>query len=169
MSAYLRSIMVMGIVIPLLIAAVIAGGCVMGYSYFHSNLKARLKIYKAIQQCQESLASAEGEAAMLDKSLAQLKNTTPLGNFVSYVQTSTSSEKGIVHCNVSDSPTGRSLSIHGLSGPIIPILGDGLKKNPTVFTRSWSITKTEDGKNLSFNIVSMMPFAEGRKTDENAE
>ncbi|MFZ5806001.1 MAG: hypothetical protein ACOY3I_02160 [Verrucomicrobiota bacterium] len=166
MSAYLRSIMVMGIVIPLMVSAVVAGACVMGYSYFHSNLKARLQIYKAIQQCRESLATAEGEAEMLDQSLARLRDAASMENFLSYVQTAASSEKGIIHFDVSENQSIRSLSIQGLSGPVIPILGDGLRKSPTIFTRSWSITKTEDGKNLSFNIVAMSPFAEQKKTDE---
>ncbi|MFH1066363.1 MAG: hypothetical protein V1746_00425 [bacterium] len=170
MSRPFFSVLLFGYIAPALLALVIGVACVLEFGFLYSSLQNRLAIYNAIQQCRKELAAldedlkkAEGEAKFLDTALPDLEERAQLGrldDFLTYLKTS--SGRGLqLTKDVDVTPAAfygegcraKTLTVEGFSGPIIGVMGQGLRKCAPVFTDAWSIRALPDRGILEFNIT----------------
>lgn len=161
MNSYFKSIFAIGIVLPMILTAIVVIGCVMTFNHYHKKLLRQTRIYAAINLCKQQLQGAEQEARFLDAEISSFKSIRQFDDLISMLKTATGSEKGS-NWILSDSPSSaqRAFTIEGLSGPTVPIIGEALKKSPTVLIESWNIQKNAKKKRLIFHVKTILPITE---------
>ena len=161
MTHHPKSVIIVGLIIPVIITVVILISSVIGFSYFQRTLKKKITIYNGINSCQQQLRSAHEESQFLDTEMTSLKEIRQFNKFISNLQNATKTEKG-VKLTRADTPASdqRALVLEGLSGPTVSSIGEAFRKCPTVLIDSWNIQKKKNGKALVFNIKVTLSITE---------
>lgn len=169
MNSYPRSVLILGIFLPMCLTTLIVSGAAGFFIKLSDRAAARSQTYEALQAYGPVLKAMQQEVSFLNEKMPPLPKAsaeTRLSEFIRQLQARVGQEAGM-QLNVSEAGTqhhiygprayAATIELQGLSGQILPILGELFKAHPDIFTESWNISMNSEQNRLLTSIVLVAP------------
>ena len=169
MNSRTRLTLIFGIFLPMCLATLLVCGAVGFLMKLRDQAAMRSQTYNALQAYGPALKAMQQEVGFLNEEMPSLPNTSAearLAAFIQQLQARVNQEAGM-QLNVSEAGPqhyiygprayAASMELQGLSGQILPILGELFKAHPGVFTESWSLSMNSEQNRLLIFMVLVAP------------
>lgn len=165
MTSSIRSILICGILWPLLATGIILGLCGAGFWKFYTQSNSRMQTYAQYSAEAQRLSKTSEENRLVISELERLRSTLgtdSVDGFLARLRATAVVEPGfrfISSTPVAPSPIygekarAEQIELEGLSDYLVTGLGEAFRDSPGIFADSWHLGLNRDGTRLHLTLI----------------
>jgi|GEM_PF-6914384 len=169
-----RSILLSGMLLPILLAGGVLTACGFGFWHLYDESNRKMEMYANASIYANRLAQLNADSPTITEQLTRLSamdNASQIDDFLSHLHATAAMEPGfrilrteqaMASTFYGDQSRAEKIVLEGFSGHLISGLGEAFRDSPAVFSDSWQLNLNPDGTRL----ILTMTLAYGHMSSE---